>query len=224
MPVNNFLDLYPRFDAPVTPFDCGLNCAPHNPKGIPACCDICCAVPVAYLQEWDELRRATNLWRPWQPGDCPEDPTDPETLRADLPDDMTLLACLGPAHCQRPYRAISCRQFPFFPYIDGRDRFIGLAYEWEFESGCWVISNLGSVSQAYRDEFVAFYEYLFVHIPYELEEYAALSEEMRRVFAARRRRIPLLHRRGGYYLLSPTSQRLQRVSPAQLPQYRPFVG
>ena len=46
---------------------------------------------------------------------------------------MLLLACQGPAHCQRPFRALSCRQFPFFPYITADDRFIGLAYEWEFE-------------------------------------------------------------------------------------------
>jgi hypothetical protein len=169
------------------------------------------------------LEQVTNLWQPWQGCECPEDPTDPETLRADLPDNMTLLACLGPAHCQRPYRAISCRQFPFFPYIDSHDRFIGLAYEWDFEPSCWVISNLGSVSDAYRDEFVAFYEYIFLHVEDEFDNYAALSEEMRSVFAKRQRRIPLLHRRGGYYLISPTSERLTKVDANRFPQYGPFI-
>ena len=52
-----------------------------------------------------------------------------------------MLACLGPAHCQRPFRAVSCRQFPFFPYISSSLRFIGLAHEWEFENTCWVMQS-----------------------------------------------------------------------------------
>jgi hypothetical protein len=114
---------------------------------------------------------------------------------------------------------LSCRQFPFFPYITSTDRFIGLAYDWEFEESCWVISNLGAVSQAYRDEFVRVYDQLLFTIPGEFEGYAIQSDQMRLRFAGRGRRIPLLHRNGRNYLVSPRSERMQRVRPESLPKY-----
>jgi len=46
---------------------------------------------------------------------------------------MVLLACLGLSQCQHDFRALSCQQFPFFPYVSADYRFLGLAYEWEFE-------------------------------------------------------------------------------------------
>jgi hypothetical protein len=218
----NLRALYDGFDAPVTDFDCGQKCSPHNPSGKPFCCDICHAVPVAYRQEWDYLQRSTDLWHPWRGDECPADPTDPAELRTQTPDHLTLLACQGPALCQRAFRATSCRQFPFFPYITADDRFIGLAYEWSFEPVCWVISNLSAVTERYRAEFIATYDRLLADWPDEFESYAAISEEMRAEFAARRRRIPLLHRRGGYYLLSPRSERLQPVSPDRFPRFGPY--
>lgn len=206
--------LYDRFDAPVTSFDCGEKCRVHNPGGKPFCCDICHAIPVAYPQEWEYLRSCTDLWHDWRGDECPEDPTDPEVLHEETPDHLMLLACKGPQFCQREYRASSCRQFPFFPYVTSDYKFIGLAYEWAFESSCWVISHLDSVTQAYREEFVRTYDDLFCRIPNEFESYAGASEEMREHFAGLKRRIPILHRNGGTYLLSPASERLRKATPA----------
>ncbi len=222
VPRLNMRELYDAFDAPVTGLDCGAMCAPHNPTGKPFCCDICQAVPVAYHQEWDYLRANTDLWHIWRGDECPGDPTDPAVLQADCADHLLLLACKGPAHCQRPFRASSCRQFPFFPYITADDRFIGLAYEWHFENTCWVISHLDAVTDSYRREFVATYDHLFNQWPDEYESYAAYSEEMRDDFAARRRRIPILHRNGGLYLLSPRSERLQPAAFTQLRRFGPY--
>ncbi len=213
---------YDRFDAPVTAFDCGEKCARHNPTGKPFCCDICHAVPVAYRQEWDYLQGRTDLWHEWRGDECAEDPSDPAELREQTPEHMLLLACLGPAHCQRAYRASSCRQFPFLPYITADDRFLGLVYEWDFEPLCWVISHLESVTDTYRREFVATYDVILAQWPDEYESYAAASEDMRAHFAAQGRRIPLLHRRGGFYLLSPRSERLERVPPQRLPRFGPY--
>ncbi len=199
--------LYDGFDAPVTDVDCGLKCAPHNPSGKPFCCDICQAVPAAYREEWDYLRPRTDLWHVYRGDECPGTENDPAALLADTPEHMLLLACKGPAHCQRDYRAVSCRQFPFFPYISVDYRFIGLAYEWEFEDTCWVISNLGRVTDAYRREFIAAYDALFEQYPQDFDSYAILSDQMRAHFIDKRRRIPLLHRNGSYYLISPASGR-----------------
>jgi hypothetical protein len=216
--------LYDRFNAPVTAFDCGEKCASHNPNGVPFCCDICHAVPSVYREEWQYLQKSTDLWHIWRGDECASEPVDPATLLAETPESMLLLACRGAAHCQRSFRSVSCRQFPFFPYITAEDRFIGLAYNWLFEPSCWVISNLGSVTDAYRSEFVEFYDQLLAIRPDEHESYAGLSEEMREEFGAQKRRIPILHRRGGYYLLSPGSERLERVSPEHFRKFGPYKG
>ena len=214
--------LYDRFDTPVTALDCGLKCAPHNPSGKPFCCDICHAVPVAYHQEWAFLRTRTDLWHEWRGDECDTDPGNPAQLKSETPDHLLLLACKGPAHCQREYRATSCRQFPFFPYITADDRFLGLAYEWEFETTCWVISHLAQVTAEYRREFCAVYDEIFAQWEEEFDSYAALSEMMREHFAAKRRRIPILHRNGSTCLLSPGSERTRRVDPERLPRFGPY--
>lgn len=221
-PVLNVRALYDHFDAPVAALDCGQKCAPYNPSGKPFCCDICHAVPAVYRQEWGYLKKQTDLWHEWRGDECPDDPDDPEELRAETPAHMQLLACKGPAHCQREYRAISCRQFPFFPYINSAGRFIGLAYEWFFEPTCWVISNLGAVSDAYRQEFIRIYDTLLATWPQELESYVVLSEQMRETFTAEKRYIPLLHRNGAYALIHPKSERLHKATPEQFPRFGPY--
>lgn len=222
IPRLNLRQMYDRFNAPVTGVDCGAMCAPHNPSGKPFCCDICHAVPAAYRQEWGYLRENTDLWHEWRGDECTQDPEDAEAVRAETPEQMVLLACQGPAHCRRDFRALSCRQFPFFPYITSDYRFIGLAYEWAFESTCWVVSNLGLVTETYRREFVQTYDDLFNRWIDEMESYANLSEQMREHFAAQKRRIPILHRNGGYYLLSPVSERLRRVGVEAFQRYGPY--
>ncbi len=213
---------YDQFDAPITSLDCGAMCAPHNPSGKPFCCDICRAVPAAYHQEWEYLRQHTDLWHEWRGDECAAEPCDPSVLKDDTPEHMRLLACKGPAHCQRQYRSSSCRQFPFFPYITADDRFIGLAYDWDFEPTCWVISHLDAVTDTYRREFIRTYDEIFSIWPDEYESYAYLSEDFRAEFSKRKRRIPILHRNGGTYLLSPGNERLRRVAPQSLPRFGPY--
>ncbi len=216
--------LYDGFDAPIARLDCGQKCAPHNPSGKPFCCDICHAVPAAYQSEWAYLQPNTDLWHEWRGDECENSPSSRERarLRAETPANMTLLACLGPQRCQRDFRALSCRQFPFFPYVSADFRFVGLAYEWEFESKCWVVSHLGRVSARYREEFVRTYDRLLALFQDEFESYASHSEEMRAHFLERKRRIPILHRNGGVYLLSPASERMVRVEVGKLPKFGPY--
>ena len=217
--------LYAGFDAPVNDLDCGQMCAPQNPSGKPFCCDICHAVPAAYLSEWNALEPVTDLWHVWRGDECAGN-VKPETQRVNIeletPAGMMLLACLGPHACERENRLLSCRQFPFFPYVTSDFRFLGLAYDWEFESACWVVSNLGGVSEAYRAEFVRTYDQVFALFQEEFDSYAARSEEMRAHFASIQRRIPLLHREGGFRLVSPVNERVYRVEESQLPQFGPY--
>ena len=87
-PPLNIPALYAGFNAPTTGFDCGQRCAPYNPRGVPFCCDICCAVPVVYQEEWEYLRPRTALWHPWRGDECGCEPEDPSRLEADTPQHM----------------------------------------------------------------------------------------------------------------------------------------
>jgi hypothetical protein len=215
--------LYAGFDAPIAALDCGAKCAPHNPSGKPFCCDICHAVPAAYRSEWVYLKQNTVLWHRWQGDECEQPaPGERHRLEADTPRSMVLLACLGPDRCERDFRALSCRQFPFFPYVTSDYRFLGLACEWEFESKCWVISNLGKVSAAFREQFIRTYDRLFALFQDEFEAYAIHSERIRAHFLKQKRRFPLLHRNGRMYLVSPHSERIARVDADRLPRFGPY--
>ncbi|MBI5935946.1 MAG: hypothetical protein HY867_19745 [Chloroflexi bacterium] len=214
--------LFDGFNSPIAKLDCGKKCAPHNPNGKPFCCDICHAVPAAFKSEWTYFQATTDLWHPYRADDCPA-PRVTEAGRAvrdaDLPSGMLLLACLGPDRCQRDFRALSCRAFPFFPYVTSDYRFLGLACEWEFESTCWVISNLHAVTDEYRAEFLRAFDHLLATFDDVFENYAAHSERLRADYSSRRKRFPLLHRNGHAYLVSPRSERMQRADVASLPKF-----
>jgi hypothetical protein len=124
---------------------------------------------------------------------------------------------MSQSHC-----TIADFEIQLFPYVTSDYRFIGLAYEWEFEARCWVVSHLSKVTQRYRAEYFKTYDQLFALFQNEFENYAFHSERMRKYFLAQRRRITLLHRNGGYYLLSPGSEQLRRIYAKQLPRFGPY--
>ncbi len=214
----NIRRLYDRFDASMTAIDCGTKCAPHNPSGKPFCCDICHAVPAAYRQEWDYARANTDLWHEWE-GETPEITAE---LRADAPPGQVLIGCQGFLACQRNYRALTCRAFPFYPYVTREGEFIGLSYYWQYEDRCWVVSNLAVVTPEYRQEFIATFDRLFEAMPEEKESFRYHSIIMRRVFGRKKRTIPLLHRNGGAYKVTPRTGRMRRVAVEALPKFGPY--
>lgn len=212
--------LYDSFDVPVAALDCGQKCSLHNPTGKPFCCDICHAVPAAYQSEWRYLQPSTDLWHAYRGDECQsESAATVKKLEADTPKNMILLACLGPNLCQRKFRALSCRQFPFFPYITADYRFIGLTYEWEFEDRCWVASNLSHVTRAYREEFIRTFDRILALFQDEFDSYAYHSQKLREHYRRQKKRFPLLHRNGGAYLVSPKSGRMAKTDPGTLPKF-----
>lgn len=210
--------IYGGFDAPISAFDCGKKCAPYNERGVPFCCDTQHAVPAVYDDEWAYLQANTDLWHAWQP----DNPLEFERVRAETPDHMTLVACQGHTLCQRGFRSVACRAFPFFPYLTSEQEFIGLTYYWEYESACWVISNLDQVSDSYIQQFVNTFDRIFALKSEERQSYGRQSLNMRRVFARAGRSIPLLHREGGVYKLSARTGRMRQISPEHLPKYGPY--
>lgn len=214
----DFRDLYRNFQSPISVIDCGNKCAPHNERGVPFCCDIYQAVPAAYLAEWAFLKDNTDLWRPWEP----ENAEMTKFWVEQTPPGQILLVCQGHLKCQREFRSITCRSFPFFPYLTLQGDFIGLSYYWEFEDRCWVISNLSVVSQQYRSEFFQVYDYLFEQMPEEKETFRYHSIMMRRIFGRKHKAIPLLHRNGKNYKITPRNGRMRPFSIEKCAKFGPY--
>ncbi|RPI31912.1 MAG: hypothetical protein EHM70_10285 [Chloroflexota bacterium] len=214
----DILALYERFQAPITKLNCGEKCSPYNENGVPFCCDTHHAVPTAYLEEWEYLRENTDLWHLWES----EDPAETQRLKAETPHGQVMIACQGHTRCQRGFRSITCRSFPFFPYVTLQGDFTGLSYYWQYEDRCWVISNLHMVTPQYCNEFIAAFDALFEQHPSELENFRHHSTVMRRVFGRQRRAIPLLHRNGKMYKITPSNGRMRQVRPERLPKFGPY--
>jgi hypothetical protein len=214
----DFAALYAQFHRPLAGIDCGQKCAPYNQHAVPFCCDTRHAVPGAYLLEWAYLQAHTDVWHPW----CATQDEETSRLQAQTPQGQVLIECQGHRHCQRQYRAITCRAFPFFPYLTRQGEFIGITYYWEYEDRCWIISHLDQVTAEYVRDFITTYETIFHVYPQELEAFRYHSGIMRRLFGRNKRAIPLLHRNGKLYKITPKNGRLRKVFPATLPRYGPY--
>ncbi len=209
--------LYAGFDLPITALDCGQKCAPHNPSGKPFCCDICEAVPAAYESEWAALQNTTQFWHRYRGDECR---ALGEILDEDeMPEGMLPLACLGPQACERENRLLSCRQFPFFPYVSSDYEFLGLAYDWEFEQKCWVISNLDQVTDAYRIQFVRTFDRIFALFQDEFDSYALRSEELRDAFAKKQFGFVIVLRDGGLGIVDPLEEGITPLEAEQAPAF-----
>lgn len=214
--IEDYRRLYDMFQAPVTRFDCGRKCAPLN-GGDPVCCSTKHAVPVVERAEWSLLRSRSDLWRPHRPTDAAG-----KAIAAELAKSCLAIECKGARHCERDNRSLACRSFPFFPYIDRKGRFIGLAIHWAFADRCWVMSNLGVVDDEFRRKFVAAYDYLFA---VDAGEYGANKEHsaaLRRVFSRRRWPIPLIGRDGGFFKVMPHGRGMRPCRLEALPKYGPY--
>lgn len=211
----NFYEYYSNFETPIEVLDCGKKCAPYNELGVPFCCDTKHMVPTAYHDEWKYLQENTDLWHLWHP----KDPLEFQELRDETPDSMELIECLGYQSCQRDFRSLTCRAFPFFPYLNSQSEFIGLSYYWEYEDRCWVINNLQVVTDNFRHQFVKTFDRLFSDLPEERRSYSRFSAHMRRIFSRKHLTIPLLHREGDYYKISPSTEKKRRIHPENFPKF-----
>jgi hypothetical protein len=212
--VDQYESVYAGFNAPVSQrYDCGQYCAPHN-NGQPVCCTTQYAIPVATIEEWNYLKVRTDLWHPYKPHDKAE-----QKVKEDLPHYCKMIECKGAQSCEREHRTLSCRAFPFFPYVTKNYEFVGLAYYWTFEEKCWVINNLQIVEKSFVDEFVSTFDHLFGKVEGELETFRDHSASMRRVFSRRGTTIPLIGRDGNYYEVIPKTGEIQ---PAKIETFEKF--
>lgn len=174
---------------------------------------------MAYNAEWDYLIQNTDLWHIYKPNNN----DDSMYLQDKVPEDQVLIECQGYLKCQRSFRSITCRSFPFFPYIDHQGKFIGLTYYWEYEDRCWVINHLDTVTTQYRDEFIQAFDYLFQQSEQEYLNFRHQSIIMRRVFGRKKRTIPLISRKSTaqlqFYKISPRNGRMRKVEGNSFSKY-----
>ena len=209
--------VYANFTAPVSRFDCGKKCAPHN-GGKPVCCDTDHAVPILDKWEYQLLRQRSDLWRPYKPDDAAG-----RAIVADMHHECKAAECKGAAFCERDNRALACRAFPFFPYITRDGQIPGLAYYWVFEDRCWVISHLEIATRDFVRECLAAYEAIFAEDRLEYDVNREMAADMRRVFARKNRGIPLIGRDGGYFMVEPRTHVIRPASADEFPQHGPYA-
>jgi hypothetical protein len=214
----DFSQIYKGYHGPVSVLDCGEKCAPYNERAVPFCCDIQHTVPTLYDDEWEYLRKKTDLWYELKENEV----INFDSLKIDIPSDQILMACKGHHFCQREYRAISCRAFPFFPYINRIGEFIGLSYYWEYEDRCWIISNLNAVTQEFINSTVTTFDLILDKFPSERESFWFYSTEMRKEFERKQRAITLIHRNGYFCKISPKNGRLRKISNPKIQKYGPY--
>jgi len=214
----NFKELYKIFSCPITDLDCGQKCGPYNEYGVPVCCDIKQVIPSAFQEEWTYLRDNCDLWSPWREADR----KDQDELMNDLQEGQVLIQCLGYLECQRPFRSITCRAFPFFPYLDRSGEFIGLVYYREFREECWIISNLALVNQEFKLEFQMAYKRLFELYPDTRSNYLAYSAYMRETSASAEEDLVVLGFSGELFFIDPYTEKLVKGQYPELEAFGPF--
>jgi hypothetical protein len=213
-PSRSLTELYRRvfdtFTAPISRFDCGQKCAPHN-GGKPYCCSTKNAVPILDQDEYALLRSRSDLWHEFTPINAPG-----RKLVAALPRSCLGAECKGAEFCERENRSLSCRSFPFVPYVTKERLVPGLTYHWGFEHFCWVINHLEVATLEFVRECLAAYEAIYAEDPSEFEGHFDNSAAMRRQFTRWNRLIPLIGRDGSYLVVEP---RTHVIRPAQRGEY-----
>lgn len=212
-------ELYRRLDAPIADLDCGKKCGPLNLRGAPFCCDTRHCVPAAYPQEWDHLQRRTGLWHRWHG----EEGSVRRELEDQVQEGQVLLECLGHRHCQRAYRTLACRMFPFYPYLDSGGHFLGLGVLYEYRDRCWVISHLEVVSDEYIEQFMDTCELLFEKDPDIKEHYRQYAASERTAAQRDSRRLTVLRRAGRACWVDPEAETLTEIPPEKFPMYEPYL-
>ena len=167
--------------------------------------------------EWEHLKSRTDMWRRFKPYDAAT-----RKIVKELGPSCCAAECRGARHCERDNRSLACRAFPFFPYIDRQGKFIGLAYYWDFEDRCWVISNMAVVERAFLADFVAAFELLFERDEEEYDSFKEHSVSMRRVFSRRRQPIVFIGREGGYFKELPHGRGIRPCEAKDLPKFGPY--
>jgi len=178
--------MYRYFTAPLCDINCGSLCAPEN-NGIPVCCENEYHLPVLFSDELRWLRSKTNLWKKKPARTAAE-----KKEAAEIEVYITYAHCRGIDNCQRPFRSLTCRFFPFEPYIGKKGTFKGITWIYRSKDSCPLIKNKKlSINQAYIDQSITVWRKIFEYYPREFECYADESKKLRKKFKRKGRKIAI---------------------------------
>jgi len=176
--------LYNAFTAEVCDFNCGTLCAPDN-GGEPACCRNDGCAPILYKDELRYLKSNTDMWRRRRARNEEE-----RKEFAEIEDYICYGGCKGVTHCDRRYRSLTCRFFPFEPYIEKSGQFPGLTWVYRCDYLCPLIGNREvRINQEYIDQSVRVWWSMFALYPEEYSCYYEESEKTRRTLKRRGKRV-----------------------------------
>jgi hypothetical protein len=184
--------IYRNFDSTPVRFDCGKLCASKN-DGVPFCCDSGWLIPVMFREEFSYLRGRTNLWRRFQPKTKHEKDIVAET------DECTVFGdCLGHERCDRRFRSVSCRMFPFEPYLDLEGNLLGLVYNYRLGKNCPLVDKPKLVSKKFISDQIKMWKYIFNKLPSERDVYRDQSIQVRRYLSGKKKPIIIFTPKGYY--------------------------
>ncbi|UCE20472.1 MAG: hypothetical protein JSV84_09095 [Gemmatimonadota bacterium] len=194
----DFEYIYRNYESTPVRFDCGKLCAPEN-GGIPYCCDTGWLIPVMYKWEFSYLLKHTDLWVRFKPKTKHEKNIIEET------DKNTVFGqCLGHKGCDRKYRSVSCRIFPFEPYLDLEGKFLGMVYSYRLGNKCPLVDKPKLVSKKFISDQTKMWTYIFERDSAERQVYREQSIQVRRYLSRKKKPIyiftPEGYSRGKYRL------------------------
>ena len=115
--------LYRLLSVRMTDFDCGKHCAPQN-SGVPYCCDKGKVTPVLFKDEYQWHRQRGGFWRK-----MPVKTKSDRKLVEESCSYNVFAVCPGVQNCRRTSRSLTCRLFPFEPFLDSTGYVKGLVYQ-----------------------------------------------------------------------------------------------
>jgi hypothetical protein len=175
---------YRLLSVPMTDFDCGSKCAPDN-DGVPYCCDREQVTPVLFRDEYRWHREQGTFWKKMPIKTKQEKKLVEETCTYNV-----FSLCPGVKNCRRTLRSLSCRMFPFEPFLDKKGSVIGLVYQDGDNERCPLIGKSRRFyNQAYISNAIRVWQELVDTFPEEKEMY--LRESRRRKRLATRTGKPL---------------------------------
>ncbi len=168
----------------MTDFDCGSKCAPEN-NGVPYCCDREQVTPVLFRDEYRWHRKRGAFWKKMPIKTKKDKKLVEETCTYNV-----FSLCPGGESCRRTLRSLSCRMFPFEPFLDEGGTVTGLVYQDGENERCPLVGKPRRLyNQAYISNAIRVWQELVDTFPEEKEMY--LRESRRRKRLATRKGKPL---------------------------------
>jgi hypothetical protein len=127
--------LYRLLSVRMTDFDCGKRCAPQN-NGVPYCCDREKVIPVLFKDEYQWHRLQGVFW-----GKMPVQTKSDRKLVEESCSYNVFAVCPGVQSCRRTARSLTCRLFPFEPFIDSKGYVKGLVYQSGDKGSCSLMEK-----------------------------------------------------------------------------------